>query len=78
MAEKKVRLEGLQGEGKKAIKKEDADKIEKEWRYWKDALGRRKKCWKEIEGQLLEGMSREELWEKVGIEVGEGDELWLK
>ncbi|CAG8961292.1 hypothetical protein HYFRA_00013572 [Hymenoscyphus fraxineus] len=86
IAEKTLRLQDLKGGdpsldglgGKSAVKKEEAEKIEKEWKYWKDALGRRKRCWKEVEGQLLEGMGREELWERVGIEVGEGDELWLK
>jgi hypothetical protein len=41
---------------------------EKEWKYWSGKCSARKKGFKDVEGVLLEGMSREELWERVGIE----------
>ncbi|RDL31772.1 uncharacterized protein BP5553_09174 [Venustampulla echinocandica] len=59
--------------GKGAVTKEEAERVQKEYAYWKSKMGVRKRCFRELEGMLMEGMSRDEIWERVGIEDVEGD-----
>jgi 26S proteasome regulatory subunit (ATPase 3-interacting protein) len=52
----------------KQISKEEVIRIEKDWKYWTARRRARKVAFEEIEGQLLSGMSKEEIWEKAGLE----------
>lgn len=36
----------------------------------------RKRCFKDLEYELTTGMSKEELWEKVGLEDPDAVEAW--
>lgn len=71
LKEKKEKLEGYKSGTVKMITKEELDKTEKEWKYWSQKRMMRKKAFKELEGDLLdamEGLTREDLWDKAGIE----------
>jgi 26S proteasome regulatory subunit, ATPase 3, interacting protein len=73
---KKEKLQGLKDGTVKQVSKEDVERIEKEERYWKARAKGRKEAFKVLEelalgasaGEDGVGMTREELWEKVGIE----------
>lgn len=53
----------------KIVTKEELEKVEKEFKYWAKKRGDRKKAFQSVEDILLEGeMSREDIWEKAGIE----------
>ncbi|ESZ93597.1 hypothetical protein SBOR_6026 [Sclerotinia borealis F-4128] len=69
--EKNGRLEALIKGGAKVVKKQEVDRVGKEFAYWSKMKGVRKRGFQAVEGALLEGMSREDIWEKAGIE---GDE----
>ncbi|TGO44403.1 hypothetical protein BOTNAR_0829g00020 [Botryotinia narcissicola] len=69
--EKEERLRVLR-EGKEVVRKEEVEKVETEFVYWGKMKGVRKRGFEGVEGMLLEGMSREDIWEKAGIE-GDGE-----
>ncbi|KAH6677318.1 Tat binding protein 1-interacting protein-domain-containing protein [Halenospora varia] len=72
-AEKKEKLKVFKEGGVRMISKEEKDKVEKEWKYWKSKREGRRKMFGDLEAMLLEGMGKEELWDKVGIEDGDVD-----
>ncbi|PQE26477.1 TBP1-interacting TBPIP protein [Rutstroemia sp. NJR-2017a BBW] len=65
--------EGGEGGGKGVLSKEEVQRVEREWGFWGKVRERRKKTFEGLEGMLMEGMglSREDLWERIGVE---GDE----
>ncbi|KAJ8061532.1 hypothetical protein OCU04_009345 [Sclerotinia nivalis] len=69
--EKEGRLRGLKEGGVKVVRKEEVERVGKELSYWGRMRGVRKRGFLNVEGVLLEGMGREEIWERAGIE---GDE----
>lgn len=69
--EKEAKLAALKSGGAKVVKKEEVDRVEREFTYWLKMKGIRKRGFLAVESMLLEGMSREDIWEKAGIE---GDE----
>ncbi|APA13463.1 predicted protein [Sclerotinia sclerotiorum 1980 UF-70] len=69
--EKEERLRGLREGGVKVVKKEEVERVARELSYWGRMRGIRKRGFLNAEGVLLEGMGREEIWERAGIE---GDE----
>lgn len=71
ISELKAGQDGNGGSG--AVTKEEAEMVQREYAYWKKKMGVRKRCFRELEGLLMEGMSRDEVWERVGIEDVEGD-----
>ncbi|KAH8661549.1 hypothetical protein BGZ60DRAFT_413412 [Tricladium varicosporioides] len=72
-AEKKEKLKVFKEGGVRMVSKEEKEKVEKEWKYWKSKREGRRKIFSDLEAMLLEGMGKEELWEKVGIEDGDVD-----
>lgn len=70
--EKEERLRVLR-EGKEVVRKEEVERVERDFAYWGKMKGVRKRGFEGVEGMLLEGMSREDVWEKAGIE-GDGEE----
>ncbi|KAG9233064.1 Tat binding protein 1-interacting protein-domain-containing protein [Amylocarpus encephaloides] len=68
--EKRDRLEGLKElvSSGKGFKKDEAEAAQKEHAYWKTKMTVRRRCFKDLEGMLLDGMSKEDLWEKAGLE----------
>lgn len=72
-AEKRERVQGFKDNGVKMVSKEAAEKVERERRYWEVKRRARKECFLGVEGIFLEGMKKEELWEKAGIEDGDVD-----
>ncbi|KAF7854695.1 hypothetical protein EAF04_010264 [Stromatinia cepivora] len=69
--EKEMKLERLRKGGVKVVRKEEVERVGKELGYWGRMRGVRKRGFLNVEGVLLEGMGREEIWERAGIE---GDE----
>lgn len=68
-AAKKEKLEGFKSGEVKIVTKEELEKVEKEFKYWAKKRGDRKKAFQGVEDILLQGeMSREDIWEKAGIE----------
>ncbi|PQE07949.1 Tat binding 1-interacting protein [Rutstroemia sp. NJR-2017a WRK4] len=65
--------EGGEGGGKGVLSKEEVQRVEREWGFWGKVRDGRKKTFEGLEGMLMEGMglSREDLWERIGVE---GDE----
>jgi 26S proteasome regulatory subunit (ATPase 3-interacting protein) len=69
--ENKVKSEKLKGfkEGSvKILTREEAEMAEKELRYWGVKRRVRKNAFDGLEGVLMEGMTREEIWERAGLE----------
>ncbi|RAL60638.1 hypothetical protein DID88_009956 [Monilinia fructigena] len=56
--EKERRLEALKNGGAKVVKKEEVDRVGREFTYWLKMKGIRKRGFLAVEGMLLEGMSR--------------------
>jgi 26S proteasome regulatory subunit (ATPase 3-interacting protein) len=65
---KRERLEGYTSEREKLVTKEETERVDKDFRYWSAKRQARKRAFDELEDIFLAGMSREELWEKAGIE----------
>jgi 26S proteasome regulatory subunit (ATPase 3-interacting protein) len=65
---KREKLQGFKDGSVKMVTKEELDRTEKELRYWGAKSKARKDGFRNLEAQLLEGMTREEIWEKAGIE----------
>ena len=66
---KAEKLRGFKDGSIKMVTKEEMETVEKEFRYWGLKRVTRKKCFGELEALLLEGMSREDIWERAGIEA---------
>lgn len=70
-AENKVKaekLKGLKDGSAKTVTKEEAERVEREFKYWSGKRRARMGAYKNLEAQLLEGMTRAEIEEKVGVE----------
>ncbi|CZT50069.1 uncharacterized protein RSE6_10993 [Rhynchosporium secalis] len=52
----------------KMVTTEEVEKVERELKFWTAKRWVRKKAFENLEGVLLDGMSREDIWEKAGIE----------
>jgi 26S proteasome regulatory subunit (ATPase 3-interacting protein) len=52
----------------KMVTREEVERVDREFRYWGQKRGARKNAFGNLEGVLLEGMSREEVWERAGVE----------
>ncbi|KUJ14863.1 TBPIP-domain-containing protein [Mollisia scopiformis] len=69
LGEKRERVEGYKGEGRKVVTREESEKVEREWKYWGKKRGDRKKGFLNLEAVMLEGeLKREDLWERAGLE----------
>jgi 26S proteasome regulatory subunit (ATPase 3-interacting protein) len=69
--ENKVKSEKLRGfkEGSvRILTREEVETAEKELRYWGVKRRARKSAFDGLEGMLMEGMTREEIWERAGLE----------
>lgn len=66
-----VKLTGIKTGTVKLISREELEAVEKEWRYWSAKKRTRQNAFDALEAQLVEAMSKEELWEKAGIESDE-------
>lgn len=51
--------------------KEESEKVEREFRYWGARKKARKVAYLNLEDVLCAGMTRDEIWEKAGIEDGD-------
>jgi 26S proteasome regulatory subunit (ATPase 3-interacting protein) len=65
---KQKKLEGYKSGSEKLVSKEEIEGVDKEYRYWNAKRQARKRAFDVMEDYFLAGMSREELWEKAGIE----------
>ncbi|TVY89102.1 Homologous-pairing protein [Lachnellula willkommii] len=72
-AEKREKLQGYRDRGIKMVTREESERVEKEARYWAAKRRARKECFLSIEALFLEGMPRDEIWEKAGIEDGDAE-----
>ncbi|TVY64193.1 Homologous-pairing protein, partial [Lachnellula suecica] len=63
-AEKRERVQGFRDGGVQMVTREQAEAVEKEARYWAARKKARKECFLNLEGLLLDQMTREEIWEK--------------
>ncbi len=66
--EKGRKLEGFKNGSAKMVTKDEMDKTEKEFKYWTGKRSARKRAFENLEALLLDGMTRDEIWDKVGIE----------
>jgi 26S proteasome regulatory subunit (ATPase 3-interacting protein) len=62
------KLNGFRDGSVKMVTREEVERVDKEFRYWGGKRGARKNAFGNLEGVLLEGMSREEVWERAGVE----------
>lgn len=67
-AAKQERLLAFQQGAVKTVTTEEVARVEKEMAYWGAKRTARKRAYEAIEAQLREGMTREEIWDKAGIE----------
>ena len=68
---KRDKLRGFREGSTKQISREDAEGVEQESKYWGMRRRARKEAFLQLEALLLDGMTKEEIWERAGIE---GDE----
>lgn len=66
--EKRERLEGYRNGREKMVTKEEKEKVDAEYKYWAAKRQARKRAFDNLEDLFLAGMTREELWERAGIE----------
>jgi 26S proteasome regulatory subunit (ATPase 3-interacting protein) len=62
------KLSGYRDGSVKMVTREEAERVDREFRCWGQKRGARKNAFGNLEGILLEGMSREEVWERAGVE----------
>ncbi|RDW73745.1 hypothetical protein BP5796_07187 [Coleophoma crateriformis] len=63
-ATKQVKLKDFTEGNVQKVDKEQMGALEKEWQFWKKKALVRKKCFREVEGELLNIMEREQIWEQ--------------
>jgi 26S proteasome regulatory subunit (ATPase 3-interacting protein) len=66
--EKGAKLSEFKEGAVQMVTRDEMDRVEKEFKYWSQKRSARKTAFANLEGHLLEGMGREEIWEKVGVE----------
>ncbi|KAH8592356.1 Tat binding protein 1-interacting protein-domain-containing protein [Bisporella sp. PMI_857] len=69
--EKQARLNAFKEGEVKPVTAEEKEKIEKESKYWSGKSTKRKKAFEHLEAMLMDGMSKEEIWERAGLEEDE-------
>lgn len=52
----------------RTVTTEEVEKVEKDLKFWAGKRGSRKKAFGNLEAVLLDGMSRDDVWERAGIE----------
>jgi hypothetical protein len=67
-AAKREKLRGFKDGSIKQVSKEEMEGVEKEWKYWNGKRRVRKSAFEAVEDQLRDGMTKEEIWEKAGLE----------
>ncbi|PVH87823.1 TBPIP-domain-containing protein [Cadophora sp. DSE1049] len=65
---KTEKLRGFKEGSIKTVTREEVEKVEKDLKHWSVKGLARKKAFENLEAVLLDGMSREDIWEKAGIE----------
>ncbi|KAH7369670.1 Tat binding protein 1-interacting protein-domain-containing protein [Rhexocercosporidium sp. MPI-PUGE-AT-0058] len=65
---KREKLRGLKEGVMKTVTTEEVEKVEKDLKYWAAKRFARKKAFENLEGVLRDGMTKEDIWEKAGIE----------
>ncbi|KAJ5033627.1 uncharacterized protein L3040_008739 [Drepanopeziza brunnea f. sp. 'multigermtubi'] len=65
---KKERLLAFQQGTVKTVTTEEVENVEKDLKYWGGKRTARKRAFEAVEGQLREGMTKEDIWDKAGIE----------
>ncbi|RDW68022.1 hypothetical protein BP6252_09418 [Coleophoma cylindrospora] len=63
-ATKQVKLKDFTEGNVQKVDKEQMGALEKEWQFWQKKALARKKCFREVEGELLYIMEREQIWEQ--------------
>lgn len=66
---KKEKLDAYKDGAVKMVTKDEIENVEKEFKYWGARRKARKNGYFNIEGQLLEGYTRDEIEEKIGFEM---------
>jgi 26S proteasome regulatory subunit (ATPase 3-interacting protein) len=66
--EKGEKLKGFKNGSVKMVTREEMDKVDKDFKYWSQKRKTRKSAFDALEGALMEGMSREDIWEQLGLE----------
>lgn len=74
-ATKATKLAGLKMAGVTQLTKEEMVRVEKDFKYWGTKKKLRKLAYQVIEDQLAEGLTREQIREKAGIE--DADSEWV-
>jgi hypothetical protein len=62
------KLSGFRDGSVKMVTREEVETVDREFRYWGQKRVVRKNAFGNLEGVLLEGMSRDEVWERAGVE----------
>ena len=70
-ATKRECLEGYTSGREKLVTKEEMETVDREYRHWTARRRARKRAFDDLEDVFLAGMSRDELWEKAGVEPEE-------
>ncbi|KAH9222245.1 Tat binding protein 1-interacting protein-domain-containing protein [Leptodontidium sp. 2 PMI_412] len=65
---KSEKLRGLKEGIVKTVTTEEVEKVEKDLMYWGNKRLIRRRAFENLEGVLRDGMSKEDIWEKAGIE----------
>ncbi|KAH7382983.1 Tat binding protein 1-interacting protein-domain-containing protein [Cadophora sp. MPI-SDFR-AT-0126] len=65
---KSEKLRGFKEGSIKTVTREEVEKVEKDLKHWGAKRLARRKAFENLEALLLDGMSREDIWEKAGIE----------
>lgn len=72
-AEKREKVQGFRDRGVEMVTREESERVEREARYWAAKRRVRRECFLSIEALFLEGMPRDEVWERAGIEDGDAE-----
>ena len=62
------KLAGFRDGSVKMVTREEVERVDRELKYWVGMKGIRRNAFGNLEAVLLEGMSREEVWERAGVE----------
>ncbi|KAH6721101.1 Tat binding protein 1-interacting protein-domain-containing protein [Leptodontidium sp. MPI-SDFR-AT-0119] len=65
---KSEKLRGLKEGIVKTVTTEEVEKVEKDLKYWGNKRLIRRRAFENLEGVLRDGMSKEDIWDKAGIE----------
>jgi len=68
-AEKAARVQAFREQGVQAISEEEMQAVEKEHSFWRAKMAARKKAFDNLVAALMEGMTKEQIWDLAGLEV---------